>query len=415
MSPKKVFEGLLYLSLLTGALIFVWHTILEFLEGETSFSVRQELITLGDLPSLTICLPIVKRLVYGQDFVIDVKVFENEENTIQLVENQSVKTLFDIDFHLREFQPGNNSYTKCNEWAVPNQCYMITSKWIGKHLVDFTKFGVQLLLKFSNETNPNYMANLLTQVIVASEENSYGLALGRWFDGKVDCLNTLRNGASLRIVEVNEFVNLETMCSQSYYQCLAKRFALYDFSTTLNRSFNGSNCHFDHLCTPVTLPFEGDDIPLCDTEQDINCYGQVLTELTANQNEYCRKACHVEEYKVEHAVGGMYSKYDILPWDRDSWSHWLRENWEWGQRIPQNSFLFEYDFELPLGTRDRRSNKPFKTVKREFLIITGLSLVGNIGGTLGMFAGFSLFGISDWFITISQNFLAWIKHQAKDV
>ena len=45
-----------------------------------------------------------------------------------------------------------------------------------------------------------------------------------------------------------------------------------------------------------------------------------------------------------------------------------------------------------------RSLKPFKTVKTEYWIMSGLSFVGNVGGTLGMFVGFSFIGVAELFI-----------------
>ena len=68
-------------------------------------------------------------------------------------------------------------------------------------------------------------------VIVSSEENAYGLAGGRWFDGNVEC-SFLTSRDALKIVEVTEYINMESRCTQdSFYACLARRFAAFDFST----------------------------------------------------------------------------------------------------------------------------------------------------------------------------------------
>ena len=44
--------------------------------------------------------------------------------------------------------------------------------------------------------------------------------------------------------------------------------------------------------------------------------------------------------------------------------------------------------------------KAFKTVHTEYLIISGNSVLGTVGGTIGMFVGFSLMGASEWFIVL---------------
>ena len=54
---------------------------------------------------------------------------------------------------------------------------------------------------------------------------------------------------------------------------------------------------------------------------------------------------------------------------------------------------FQYQFASPVGTKDQRSKELFKTVKQEYLVNSFLSLVGNIGGTMGMFIGFSIIGM----------------------
>ena len=57
-----------------------------------------------------------------------------------------------------------------------------------------------------------------------------------------------------------------------------------------------------------------------------------------------------------------------------------------------------YKFVIPEVNRDLRSEKPFKTVKTEYWIISGVSLIGSIGGTLGLFVSFSFIDILKWMI-----------------
>ena len=83
------------------------------------------------------------------------------------------------------------------------------------------------------------------------------------------------------------------------------------------------------------------------------------------------------------------------------WRDWLKENWNWyGMKDPTHMIVVEIQFEVPSV-----NVKPFKTVKTEYLLTTFMSLVGNVGGTLGMFVGFSFIGMADWF----TSFWGWIN------
>ena len=64
---------------------------------------------------------------------------------------------------------------------------------------------------------------------------------------------------------------------------------------------------------------------------------------------------------------------------------WKKENWTWNETFKsENSHIIEYRFEQPEWIRDQRSDEPIKTVHREILAMSFMSLVGNVGGTLGL-------------------------------
>ena len=72
-------------------------------------------------------------------------------------------------------------------------------------------------------------------------------------------------------------------------------------------------------------------------------------------------------------------------------------------------FSFGYRFELPEATKDLRSKQPFKIVHKEYLITTAMTLIGNVGGTLGMFIGFSFIGVYGWFVDITKIIWKWVE------
>ena len=96
--------------------------------------------------------------------------------------------------------------------------------------------------------------------------------------------------------------------------------------------------------------------------------------MTSNQEKLCKRSCLVKEYKTKN----------------DGEHELTTEN--------VTQFQLDVNFEPPFGTVDTMSNAPFKIVKREYLIMTWMSFVGNVGGTLGLFVGFSFVTTSEWFV-----------------
>ena len=180
VTARKILEFIFYVGLLVFALVFCWQTVQEYTKATTSYSVTQQHITLRDLPTITICWNVDKYRdlggTYGKDFSIDVRVVNKEnKKAVPLMENENVQTLFNLELHLREIRQAKKPDMPCytQGWSE-RQCYQIASKWKGEaEIIDFKKFGVQIAIKFSNNS---YAIGLRAEVLVSSEENSYGLA-----------------------------------------------------------------------------------------------------------------------------------------------------------------------------------------------------------------------------------------------
>ena len=63
----------------------------------------------------------------------------------------------------------------------------------------------------------------------------------------------------------------------------------------------------------------------------------------------------------------------------------------------QESYAFKLNYRFH-AQKVASSAKILKTLKKEYLVVTWISLIENIGGTLGFFVGFSLLGICEWLI-----------------
>ena len=58
--------------------------------------------------------------------------------------------------------------------------------------------------------------------------------------------------------------------------------------------------------------------------------------------------------------------------------------------------IIEYKIDLPYSSKETRTNEPFKTSHEEYFIWNTFTFVGTVGGTLGLFLGFSFHGTFDW-------------------
>ena len=143
---------------------------------------------------------------------------------------------------------------------------------------------------------------------------------------------------------------------------------------------------------------------MCKAEEERVCYEQVIDELKKDQGEHCKKSCNSKEFQTQSVIDGLKKKIG-----KSNWAKWKKENWDWNGSHPENSFIFEYTFGVPSDVRDLRSERPYKTVNTEYLVVSPMSLIGNVGGAMGMFVGFSFIGCSELFIKAADKARVWFS------
>ena len=126
------------------------------------------------------------------------------------------------------------------------------------------------------------------------------------------------------------------------------------------------------------------------------------------------KSCHVKEFKTQYKVGpkGMTRKWQHLPNEEINmeWRRWQNDSWTWNDTfMPNNAQFFEYSFHSPILRTNIRSKGPFKTVNRECWKMSPMSLIGNIGGALGMFIGVSFLGSLEWLLDAAEKVYTSLK------
>ena len=401
---RRLFEVILYLGLITGGLLSVRETIDEYNRKSSSYTETQEPTTLSDIPTLTMCWKWDYRdngtYVYGKDFSINISV--NEGKIVTLWENKDSPVFHGLGMHLsRIYRYSYHSFMRKH-----SPCYKITPKAAGNG-----KFGGVVVIGIDfDPPNGSVKPNISElRVLLASEANTYAVTpcpadhdiVG--FEGEIGPdpgKSKTSDGPflhpefnSLEITRVEEYVNLPSTCSQdSYYECLAKRFVQFDVRQAEGKRFEKCT-NIDKICLPFSLPIMNTNISLCNLDdfETYDCNKEIFDYLAEDQEEHCIKACQVKTFQYANN-GGL-----------------LR-----GNVLSESDWYLEYYFE-PMGKgaalrrQNQRSREPFKTVRREYWLMSTMSMVGNVGGTLGMFVGFSFIGTSEWTIDITSKFWTWLR------
>ena len=376
MLTRPILKFTFYLLLATGSSVFVFLSFDDYFKGHTSFDITEVPFTLHDLPTLTFCFQ-HSGLNYKYDTDLTAKViFGNLNITLDLEVDKSVQTSFGLDISLTNF------YTKDKKL----KCYKISNDWDGSGTIDVADLDVKTEFEFYNSS----IAPSEADMTLTSEDNSYGLAWNRWFDGKrLKAQLEINTQSHIKIVSINEYQYIPYTCTaMSFYQCLAKRFESLDFSSA---EFNVTNsCNYNQtICSTVSLPFQL-KVPICKNDGDRKCFEAVLENLYSNQYGHCGKTCHLKEFSAN------------LVWTTPKW-----------KRL-KNKFVFGYIFDQPVVTKNIRLQEPMKTVRSEYYIITGMTLVGNVGGILSMFIGFSILTTAECILNIFGKGLKWIHDSDQD-
>ena len=195
---KKVFEVLLYLSLLAGGLLFCSENIKEYQLSATAYSASKKPLTLSDLPTSVTCLNVSEILAQGDEFVygenwlahyrVSYKQDKHSNLSIKgkdvsmskpLILNGKIISLFGLEIHLSEVQS--------EIFFTEYKCYKITPYWKGHfdHF-DILKFQSEVAFRpinFTFESEKEHINVLTEHYGVSSEANAYGRPGGRYFDG----------------------------------------------------------------------------------------------------------------------------------------------------------------------------------------------------------------------------------------
>ena len=243
------------------------------------------------------------------------------------------------------------------------------------------------------EKSPNQCAVLSRgQVYLTSEENSLGVIIDHWYDGKVEPFH-LQVGQfhDLTVSKTEQYHFIKGTCSnKTFFQCVAS-------NLVNNRicNVNGSPC------APYSLPGKDflNEFPICPEQISLDCY----REFSESTLPVCRrrKTCSVTEYSLY--------EYESTPQDEATWH--VNYGFKGGfQKTRGNSLQFSLWIDNLNWQKSDREEELKVEVKEEYLLWSLTTLVGNVGGMLGMTIGFSLFGYIGMWLDIIPSILRFGKN-----
>ena len=224
-------------------------------------------------------------------------------------------------------------------------CFKITVFSINKYIKGF----IPIKLYFNEEEDFHTL-----DIFFTSAKNSYGVVGNWWLNGKV--MKAQVNKGMYKKIDLKQeqyrYMTTATnnKCSyESYYECMSR---------LISANLDGSL----EKCSLVSLP----SLPICKIKSDY-----VLEEFWSNWDkaeEKCPiKLCITLEYS---GVSGYYKKLN--------------------------------DKNVTVGFAYKISSNSM-TIYEEYLIYDVISMVGSVGGTLGMCIGFSFTGAISFLINVIQN------------
>ena len=220
-------------------------------------------------------------------------------------------------------------------------------------------------------------APLKSTLYVTSEANAYGAVYGKWLDGRVQEY-TLKNHSFDTInVRVEEIHRIQDLCqAHSYYECVASQFGQ-------DKSYKSVKCLPYTLPTTVNL----NGLEYCNDKNEEHHSNYEILDSILHKKAFCRRgtanACLMKEYKLK----------EFMPPIKND-------------RNPQNGYEFRIGFIGSTSSADRSTDIQ-KTVFTEYYIIDDYTLIGTVGGTLGLMIGFSFMSA----ITSLAELADWIKRK----
>ena len=343
--PFFLLEWFLFLILAVTSGFFMKEVILNYFSKATSFKIYDEEIE--ELPSITVCPdPAQNSLQYGKDF----EIFYGKSN-ITLVEGTN-----DIKFN--DFEE-SVILEKLTTYQF-GTCYMISTN---KDHNQFNAEGGFEIFYLSYADHIQHDKFPTAKIFIASKQNSYGTANSYWAEGDVMKFdidkNTYKVGIQLDIAKEIYLIEKGLCQEESFQNCLGAELAKQDYSSCLKE------------CVAYSLPNK--DLPICETTEEMLCSLELIQSIFQEiaTKRICKKSCTTFDIFGEVAVIAI-NKSEIFHYK-----------------------TIYYTIAPPYLVK----------VSEEYIIYDIIGMVASIGGTLGLFVGFSFTNVTSFLVEVLKKFM----------
>ena len=202
-------------------------------------------------------------------------------------------------------------------------------------------------------------------IVLTSMENSLGVRYYNFKDGGHLQYELDKNSYRKILIqpESYHFLPETSKChNESYYDCIASELDRFDFKQTLCR----------RKCIPGSFSYARIySTPFCQTEKDDECARNLFSSFSGEvKNNFTKKV----ELKCYHSCNILqYSALDI-------------RNSQGSYKINKSTDIYHFKYQFG------NANNKMKAF-HEYLIYDAMAMIGSVGGTFGLFIGFSMTGV----------------------
>ena len=364
----KTLKYLILLGLILLACIFTYDVIEKYVSNKTSIVFSEE--QRKELPTTVLCFkPYVKMSMmdkYNISFY-DLKYLQNIQNLQEAWDKILIDPLYqmDRDFNIffkvfydqHKLKVGQNNFEEMGGIEIDvealstmwhGQCYKITVVFKKKRMVDYMRFDISFDSQLNNRDVPK------VEIFLTSKANAYGILASNWLHGRVRIFSMDHKAQGVAINDIRKKHLKSLGCNPDE-----------NFKDVIDRRLSRQEITCPNPCWMIA--YDGLDVtkwPVCKKLEDYKCmmkeFERLLFFNSADENmTYRSKSCNILEF---HGYKLYYTPKTQI--DKSS-NHHRTLHWLYifqSQNVQVQEEYFVYDF-------------------------TGF--VGSVGGTFGLFIGFS--------------------------